>query len=191
VITDNAYNNPQQVAFLVGIGNSGATAKVSTASLGFGNQNLGTTSLGKNLTLSNTGSAALNINSILSSGDFSQTNNCPSSLNPSTNCTVTVTFAPSATGSRQGYVTINDTDPAFLQSIKWHRHPAERFDQYRTGASFRDSMADSAIYGNGKRNFLAQHFLGSRWRHRRQHYCGDDFHRRTLCSARDPRGAHH
>lgn len=118
VITDNAYTNPQQVAFLVGIGDSGATAKVSTATVGFGNQNLGTTSLAKNLTLSNTGSAGLNITSIIASGDFSQTNNCPASLNPSTNCTVTVTFAPSATGARQGYVTINDTDPAFLQTVR-------------------------------------------------------------------------
>ena len=68
VITDNAYNAPQQVAFLVGMGNSGAVASVSPSSLSFGNQTLGTVSTAKTVTLSNTGTAALNINSILASG---------------------------------------------------------------------------------------------------------------------------
>jgi hypothetical protein len=117
VITDNAYNNPQQVVFLVGMGNSGATAKASTNSISFGNQNLGTTSSVKAFTLTNPGTAPLNINSILASGDFSQTNNCPASLAPAAVCTVTLTFSPSFTGKRLGYVTVNDTDPAFLQTV--------------------------------------------------------------------------
>jgi hypothetical protein len=117
VITDNAYNNPQQVVFLVGMGNSGATAKASTSSIGFGNQNLGTTSSVKTFTLTNTGTSPLNINSILASGDFSQTNACPASLASAAVCTVSVTFLPSYTGKRAGYVTINDTDPSFLQTV--------------------------------------------------------------------------
>jgi hypothetical protein len=59
----------------------------------------------------------LNINSILASGDFAQTNNCPASLNTGANCTINVTFAPSNTGSRSGSLTVNDTDPAFLQNV--------------------------------------------------------------------------
>jgi Cep192 domain 4/Abnormal spindle-like microcephaly-assoc'd, ASPM-SPD-2-Hydin/PQQ-like domain len=117
VITDNAYNNPQQVVFLVGMGNSGATAKVSGSSLIFGNQNLGTTSSVKTFTLTNSGTAALNINSIVASGDFSQTNDCPLALSTTAVCTVSVTFSPSYTGKRTGYVTINDTDPSFLQTV--------------------------------------------------------------------------
>jgi Abnormal spindle-like microcephaly-assoc'd, ASPM-SPD-2-Hydin len=117
VITDNAYNNPQQVVFLVGMGNSGATAKVSGSSLTFGNQNLGTTSSVKTFTLTNSGTAALNINSIVASGDFSQTNDCPIALSTTAVCTVSVTFSPSYTGKRTGYVTINDTDPSFLQTV--------------------------------------------------------------------------
>jgi hypothetical protein len=117
VITDNAYNNSQQVALLVGMGNSGAAASVSPSSLSFGNQTLGTGSAGKTVTLSNTGSAGLNITSILASGDYSQTNNCGGSLNAGANCTISVTFAPSNTGSRAGYITVNDTDPAFLQKV--------------------------------------------------------------------------
>ena len=117
VIYDNAYQNPEQVVLLVGMGNSGATASVTPTSLSFGNENLGTTSTVKTITLSNTGSAPLNLNSILASGDYSQTNNCPASLNSGTNCTINVSFAPSATGSRSGYLTVNDTDPAFLQTV--------------------------------------------------------------------------
>jgi hypothetical protein len=117
VITDNAYNNPQQVLFMVGMGNSGATAKVSPSTLSFGNQNLGTASKVKTLTLTNTGTAALNINSIVASGDYSQTNGCPGTLIANATCTISVTFAPSFTGKRSGYVTVNDTDPAFLQTV--------------------------------------------------------------------------
>ena len=117
IITDNAYTSPQQVVLLVGMGNSGATASVSPASLSFGNETLGLTSGAKTITLSNTGTAVLNLNSILASGDYSQTNNCPASLSAGTNCTINVTFAPSNTGSRTGDITVNDTDPAFLQTV--------------------------------------------------------------------------
>lgn len=117
VITDNAYSAPQQVAFLVGMGNSGTIASVSPSSLSFGNQTLGTVSTAKTITLSNTGTAPLNINSILASGDYAQTNNCPASLATGGNCTINVTFFPSATGSRGGNITVNDTDPRFLQGV--------------------------------------------------------------------------
>jgi hypothetical protein len=116
-ITDNGYNNPQQVVFLVGMGNSGAVAKASTTSMSFGSQNLGTTSAAKTFTLTNAGSATLNINSILASGDFSQTNSCPGSLGAAATCTITVSFTPSFTGKRSGYLTVNDTDPSFLQTV--------------------------------------------------------------------------
>lgn len=117
MITDNAYSAPQQVAFLAGLGNSGAAASVSPSSLSFGNQTLGTISTVKAVTLSNTGTAALNINSILASGDYSQSNNCPASLSTGANCTINVTFFPSATGTRNGNLTVNDTDPKFLQGV--------------------------------------------------------------------------
>lgn len=117
VISDTAFENPTQVVLLVGIASSGATATVTPTSLSWGNQNLGTTSSGKTITLTNPGTAALNINSILPSGDFSQTNNCPASLAVNASCTITVTFTPSAVGSRTGFLTVNDTDPTFLQTM--------------------------------------------------------------------------
>ncbi len=116
VITDDSYSGSQQVVLLVGMGNSGALARLSTKTMSFSNQNLGTTSPAKTITLSSVGTAALNINSILASGDFSQTNNCPASLATTATCTINVTFAPTTTGKRTGAVTINDTDPTYLQT---------------------------------------------------------------------------
>lgn len=117
VISDNAYLAPTQVVLLVGMGNSGATASLSTKSLALGTVNLGTSSSTKPVTLTNTGTAALNINSILASGDFSETNTCPASLAVNAKCTINVTFTPTNTGARTGNLTVNDTDPAYLQTV--------------------------------------------------------------------------
>lgn len=116
-ITDDAYDNPEQVVPLVGMGNSGAAASVSPKTMSYGNQTLGTVSAAKAITLTNTGTAALNINSILASGDYAQTNNCPAALNAGAKCTISVTFAPTNTGTRGGDITVNDTDPKFLQTV--------------------------------------------------------------------------
>ena len=117
VITDNAYNSPRQVILLVGMGNNGAHAELSSSSLSFQGQNVGTTSAAQTVTLTNTGPAALYINSIVTTGDYSQTNSCGSSLNVAASCTIGVTFAPSYASQRTGYLTVNDTDPSFLQTV--------------------------------------------------------------------------
>ncbi len=63
-------------------------------------------------TLTNTGTANLTISSITitgtNSGDFSQTNNCGSSLGASSSCTINVTFTPSAIGARSASVSVSD-----------------------------------------------------------------------------------
>ena len=57
---------------------------LSPTSLSFGNQNVNSTSPAQTVTLNNSGTAALTINSIsltgTNSGDFAQTNTCPASL---------------------------------------------------------------------------------------------------------------
>ena len=55
-------------------------ASLSPSSLAFGNQSVGTTSAAQTVTLSNTGNAALAITGIATSANFSQTNNCGSSV---------------------------------------------------------------------------------------------------------------
>jgi hypothetical protein len=65
----------------------------------------------KTVTLTNSGSAALSITSVLASGDFAQTNNCPSgssTLAAGANCAVNVTFTPSVPGKILGEITIAD-----------------------------------------------------------------------------------
>jgi len=105
-ISDNATNTPQ-TASLSGTGVQ-AGASLSPASLAFGNQHVGTTSPGQNVTLTNSGNEALSISGIATTGDFNQTNNCGSSLAASSSCTVTVTFTPTASGSRSGTLSVSD-----------------------------------------------------------------------------------
>jgi Beta-propeller repeat/Abnormal spindle-like microcephaly-assoc'd, ASPM-SPD-2-Hydin len=91
---------------------------LSPSSLNFGNQNVGTSSTPQNITLTNSGNAVLNIGSIVTSGDFSQTNTCPvgGGLPAGSNCTISVTFTPTAEGTRNGSVMIADNAPGSPQS---------------------------------------------------------------------------
>ena len=97
----------------------GPFVTLSSASLSFGNQNVGTTSPQQSTTLTNSGNAALNINTIVANGDFSETNTCPvgSSLASGSNCTIEVTFTPTAEGTRNGAVTITDNAPGNPQAV--------------------------------------------------------------------------
>jgi len=108
-ITDNAPGG-KQVVNLLGTGTSAPVpiASVSPSSLNFGNQNLGTSSSLMTVALANTGTAPLSITRIAASGDFSQGNNCGTSLLAGTQCSIAVTFTPSAPGPRTGTLTIQD-----------------------------------------------------------------------------------
>ncbi len=105
-IADNAGNSPQTVS-LTGTG-SGSSVSLSPNTLTFTGITVGSTSASQPVTLSNTGNVTLAISSITASGDFSQTNNCGSSLNPSGSCTINVTFAPTAGSTRNGTITVTD-----------------------------------------------------------------------------------
>jgi hypothetical protein len=98
-----------QVISLSGTG-LGPAVNLSNTSLAFGNQNVNTTSAAQLVTLSNTGNGALAIQSISTTGQFAQTNNCGSSVAAGNNCTITVTFTPGANnaGNQTGTVTITD-----------------------------------------------------------------------------------
>ena len=83
-----------------------ATQSVSLtpASLAFASQNIGTSSPPQTVTMTNTGSVSFLLSSIAITGtnasDFSQTNNCPSSLAVSGSCQISVIFTPTAAGTR-------------------------------------------------------------------------------------------
>ena len=73
-------------------------ASLSLTSMSFGRQVVGTLTNGQTIMLSNTGSAALRIDEITVALPFLQTNTCGSRLAAGANCTIDVSFAPSATG---------------------------------------------------------------------------------------------
>lgn len=108
-ITDNAPSSPQVVP-LSGTGTSSTfpIVTLSTNSLTFGNQPVGTTSTAQPITLTNTGTATLTITSIVPSGDFAESDNCNGSVLPNASCTLNVTFTPTALGLRTGSLTLTD-----------------------------------------------------------------------------------
>jgi parallel beta-helix repeat protein len=84
---------------------SGVTAQ--PGALSFGATATGASSAAQTVTVSNpTGSAAA-VSSIAVTGDFKQTNNCGSSIAAGGSCTVSVTFTPTAAGTRTGTLTVN------------------------------------------------------------------------------------
>jgi len=90
---------------------SGPSVAANPASVAFGNQTLGVASGGQTVTVSNTGTAAASISSVSTSGDFAQTNTCGSSIAAGGSCTVSVTFTPTASGSRTGSLSIASNAP--------------------------------------------------------------------------------
>jgi hypothetical protein len=81
---------------------------LAPSSLNFGNQPIGTTSAAKPVTLTNTGTGPLTLNSIVATGDYGETNTCASPLAPGAQCTINATFHPTAAGTRTGQITITD-----------------------------------------------------------------------------------
>lgn len=90
----------------------------SASSLNFGLLQIGLSSPSQTVTVANVSNHSVTFTSIASSGDFSQTHTCPTTLTAGTNCTITVTFTPTANGSRTGAVTLKDNSPGSpLQTI--------------------------------------------------------------------------
>ncbi len=98
-----------------------SVAHFSPATLTFPAQSVGTQSSPLTVTLTNTGADDLFIASIVASGDFAQSNNCPGTpagLAPSLSCTITVTFTPTQTGLRRGLITVTDSGFESPQTVK-------------------------------------------------------------------------
>ncbi len=105
-ISDSAAGSPQTVA-LSGTG-LGSAATFSPTSLIFPSIQVGTSSAGEAVTLTNPGNESLSVSNIQITGDYGQTNNCPATLATNSSCVINVTFTPTAAGSRSGSITISD-----------------------------------------------------------------------------------
>jgi hypothetical protein len=107
-VADNAPGSPQKVP-LTG---TGTYVQLVPTSVNFGTQPVGTRSLVKTITLTNKGSAAVNITSISITGvdakDFAETNTCGKSVASGASCFIKVTFKPLAKGKRTADVSVYD-----------------------------------------------------------------------------------
>jgi hypothetical protein len=107
-ITDDSPSKTQ----VVSLSGEGTIVKLTPTSVTFGNQTVGTQSSPQDVTVANIGSQPVSISSVsitgVNAGDFSQTNNCPTTLVGGASCTVTVTFTPTATGVRSASVSVVD-----------------------------------------------------------------------------------
>ncbi len=112
VFMDGASNSPQTVT-LSGLG-AIESATVNPGSLNFAVEVIGTNSSAQTVALTNGGTAALSVNSIVISGpnagDFAVAGKtCGVSLAVSASCTIAISFDPTATGPRTATLTITDS----------------------------------------------------------------------------------
>jgi hypothetical protein len=84
--------------------------KVDTTALDFGTVTVGQSSVQKQVTVSNTGAAALHISSIVASANFAVQSTCSTSapITPGADCFLNISFVPIAIGVVTGTVTVSD-----------------------------------------------------------------------------------
>ena len=115
VIQDDAAGSPHTISLS---GSAfGAAVTLSPSSLSFTSVPVGTSSAAQTITLTNSGDTTLSISSIQTTGDFAQTNNCPASLSAGSVCAINVTFVPTTSGTRNGTMTISDSEGGSPQTM--------------------------------------------------------------------------
>ncbi|MGO8790036.1 MAG: beta strand repeat-containing protein [Terriglobia bacterium] len=105
-IADNASGSPQAVS-LSGTDTAAAVIIAPTA-VAFTDQPVGATSAPQSVSLTNNGNETLTISNVSTSGDYTQTNNCGTSVAAGASCTISVTLTPTATGTLQGILNVTD-----------------------------------------------------------------------------------
>lgn len=110
---DLATQNEFGLALLFNSAGLVPDVSVSPSSLTFAAEALKTTSPAQKVTLTNTGGANLVITQIAISGtdagDFAESNTCGSVVDANASCTISVTFTPTALGTRRATLSITDT----------------------------------------------------------------------------------
>lgn len=118
-IADNGTGSPQEVA-LAGTGD-GPAASLSVTSLTFASTVAGKSSATQDVTLKNTGNAALGVKGISIAGadpkSFKETNNCGLSLAAGKSCVIGVTFWPSLNGTFAAELSIADKASGSPQTV--------------------------------------------------------------------------
>jgi len=116
-VTDDARGSPQTT----GLNGTGTIVELQPIGVNFGNQKVGTQSQPVPVTLTNVGTTALSISQIAFTGtdpgDFSQTNNCGSSVPAGGKCTIKVRFKPKVKGQRSANLAVSDNGGGSPQTI--------------------------------------------------------------------------
>jgi hypothetical protein len=116
-LSDSASSKPQ----VIELSGSGTVISLSPAQLNFGSQQVGTKSAPQNVTVTNTGSMTVNVTNVTIGGtnfkDYFETNTCGSQIAPGASCTISVTFAPIATGTRNADAQISDSGGGSPQQV--------------------------------------------------------------------------
>jgi len=114
---DSASSKPQ----VIELNGMGTVIGISPAQLTFPPQKVGTSSKPQALTVTNTGSTAVNITSVAIAGrnfhDYSETNTCGAQINAGAICKIIVTFTPGAKGTRDALVNVNDNGGGSPQGV--------------------------------------------------------------------------
>ncbi len=121
----NADSAETQEAFVAQVQGVALSASISLSPnpLPFGNQPVGITSPTQSITLSNPGTGPLTITNIVITGDYapvSTSTSCPytgGTVVSGGTCTIDVAFTPTATGTRNGTVTVTDNGPGSPQTV--------------------------------------------------------------------------
>ncbi len=114
---DDAGNSPQMVALSVHVVQP--TVSLSSSSLAFGNQLVGTTSAAQSVVLTNSGTATLNIGTATTGAPFPVVaDGCSNTAIPAgSSCTIQVDFAPAAAGAASGTLSIPDDATGSPQTV--------------------------------------------------------------------------
>jgi trimeric autotransporter adhesin len=111
VVNSNANNAAAYTVALNGSGTAAPTPAItlSTPTVAFGNQLVGTASGAQTVTVSNTGSASLTVSTVTSSDAvFAVSNNtCTTAVAAGASCSIDVTFKPIAVGGKTGSLTVS------------------------------------------------------------------------------------
>jgi len=107
----------QGTAYVFGVCSTASGVALCPGTLTFETQLIRTASTPQTITLTNSGSATLNITSIDASANFIRRNNCGSSVAVGASCNITVGFLPQGIGTLTGAVTITDNAPNSPQTV--------------------------------------------------------------------------
>jgi hypothetical protein len=117
-VNDNATGSPQTVS-LTG---TGTVVRLTPASLSFGSITVGKTSAVKKVTLTNSSENPVSITSVTLTGtnasDFAETTTCGGTVQGGRNCTFSLTFTPSAKGSRTATLSVADNGGGSPQTVR-------------------------------------------------------------------------